>query len=472
MLFLLYAADHICSKVVQQQLYVASFTPNEPTMFLHSWAAEIQKTGDNWRDILLEALCIIQAKAIIGKLGLNYIELEQRFLPLNPNSALFIHPIVKLLYFFSEQLTVTEAKQLIDRITTKYASAQDIHYQDNGERLEIFLMYWLGADVLSIGGSRTTCQQIIVMPSNLDPIVEFLKEIEQDSLKEIISSVCNQFNSKRSTSRTDNKEPTDVGDTLRNFHDESNRPIKSADHSYKIQKSNAGILLIINQKTFFPDEHPDLQEFLPTRMLEMRHGTDQDVASLQNTFTTFGYRIVVRENLMHNDLLNAVRNAVNDCIGKDSLIVCILSHGYKGVVFGANSIPVNIEDIENIMTSGGLISRPKILILQACQGDVTQQARDFLQDDGPTSCSLPIYSDLLTCISTVPGFTSIRHTENGSWFIQTLCKKINELAARKHFADILTVVGREVQNLRGRNNQCMVPIYRSTLRMELFFPVS
>lgn len=387
MLFLLCAEDHVRSKIVQQQLFVASHTPTEPTTFLHSWACEIQKTNDKWREILLEALCIIQAKAVIKKLGLNYDELEQRFLPRNPYNALFIHHIVKLLYLVSEQLTVTEAKLLIDQITLKYASVRDFKYRDNGARLEVYLMYWLGVDVLSIGRRTTTNQSNMVepqfdLPSNLDPIVEYLKQIEKDSLKETVSSVCHQISSKRLTSTehrticTDDKQPTDLGMASCNLNANQGNRIKNVDESYKVRKSNAGILLIVNQKSFFHDDNPDLREFLAMRMLETRHGTDKDEESLQNTFTAFGYRIVIRENLIHTDLLNAVRDAVNECVGKDSLIVCILSHGYKGVVYGANSIPVKIEDIENLMTSNRLIGKPKILIVQACQGDVTQQAHE------------------------------------------------------------------------------------------------
>lgn len=383
-MFMLCADDHVRSKIVQQQIFVASHTPHESTKILHSWACEMQKAGTEWRDILLEGLCIIQAKTTIGKLGLNYDDLEQRFLPLNPHNSLFIHPIVKLLYLVCEQLTVTEAKQLIDRITSKYASVRDFKYRDNGERLEIYLMYWLGVDVLSIG--RRPIESIgaesrIELPSNLNPILEFLKHIERDSLKEMVSSVCHQFGDKRNATAnhpticTDDKQPTDVGI----IQCTENIRIKKADEAYRVRKSNAGVLLIINQKQFFHDEHPSLQEFLPVRKLETRHGTDRDVASLQRTFSAFGYRIVFRENLIHTDLLNAIRDAVNECVGKDSLIVCILSHGYKGVVYGANSVPVKIEDIENLIASDRLIGKPKILIVQACQGDVTQQAREVIR---------------------------------------------------------------------------------------------
>lgn len=379
MMFLVCGHDKVRTKVVLQQLLVTSFTPNEPTTFLHSWACEIKKTNTNWRDILLESLCIIQAKAVIRKLGLNYIDLEQRFLPQNLSNALFIHPIVKLLYLVSEEFTVNESKQLIDRIATKSGNVQNFIYQDNGERLEIYLMYWLTEDLLNIGRQTTTTQNNNdeMKTCNLDLILEYLKQIERDALKEIVSSVCNQFNSVRNSliNRTDGKQSDDTGVSSLNFNATSNSS-QTTDDSYKIQKSNAGIVLIVNQKTFFPDKHPDLRESLPTRMLETRHGTDQDVISLKRTFSAFGYRIIVRNNLIHTDLLTVVRSTVNECAGKDSLIVCILSHGYRGVVYGANSIPIKIEDIENVMISDRLIGKPKILIVQACQGDVTQQARE------------------------------------------------------------------------------------------------
>lgn len=383
MLFLLCTDDRVRLRVVQQQLYVASITPHEPTTLLHSWACDIRKANDKWRDMLLEALCIIQAKAIIQKLGLNYIDLHERFLPLNSQSALFVHPIVKVLYLVCEELTVAEAKRLIDHIAANYASVQEFNYRDNGERLEIYMMYWLTDDVLRIGRRTISNQSTCDAPQsdsfcNLEPITQFLKQIDRDSLKEDVLSVCKKFNGvrhaliKRPSIRTDDEQPIDMDLSSRNFHAESIRP-KASDDSYKINKFN---VLIFNQKMFIkdPDLHPDLQALLPT--LETRYGTDQDKDRLCKTFSTFGYRITVRENRNNVDLLNDIRNAVNQCFEKESLIVCILSHGHRGVIYAANSIPVKIEDIENLMKCDRLNGKPKILIVQACQGDVTQQAQE------------------------------------------------------------------------------------------------
>lgn len=96
-------------------------------------------------------------------------------------------------------------------------------------------------------------------------------------------------------------------------------------------------------------------------------------------------------------------------------------------MYGADSVAVSIDDIRKILISRQLLTKPKILIVQACQGEETLQATT-LEEDGPHN--LPIYSDILTCVSSVAGFTSFRDTQKGSWFIQTLCKKLNELSDR------------------------------------------
>lgn len=106
----------------------------------------------------------------------------------------------------------------------------------------------------------------------------------------------------------------------------------------------------------------------------------------------------------------------------------IFSFG-AGAVYGANSVRVDLHDIQNALASTRLLYKPKVLIVQACQGNETIRA-ERLAVDGPSARNSPAYSDLLVCVSAVPGFTSFRDTERGSWFIQTLCKKIKELSDR------------------------------------------
>lgn len=146
--------------------------------------------------------------------------------------------------------------------------------------------------------------------------------------------------------------------------------------AYLIRRQSAGIILIINQKTFHFDPNPAYKEYLPRRRLETRHGTERDSESLQMLFRRFGYQTRVKKDRSHTEILNDVRDVINESVRFDSVIVCILSHGYKGVVYGANSVPVRIEDIEKIIISDRLIGKPKILIVQACQGEETQRARE------------------------------------------------------------------------------------------------
>lgn len=92
-----------------------------------------------------------------------------------------------------------------------------------------------------------------------------------------------------------------------------------------------------------------------------------------------------------------------------------------------------------------------------------------LEHDGPAK-SIPIQQDFLTGISTVPGFASFRHKDNGSWYIQTLCQKVEELGDNKHFSDILTAVNYDVGRRRSLDDECMTPILTSTLSKAFYLP--
>lgn len=44
------------------------------------------------------------------------------------------------------------------------------------------------------------------------------------------------------------------------------------------------------------------------------------------------------------------------------------------MIYGSNSVPVKIREVQDIIESKELLNKPKILILQSCQGDETQIA--------------------------------------------------------------------------------------------------
>jgi hypothetical protein len=96
--------------------------------------------------------------------------------------------------------------------------------------------------------------------------------------------------------------------------------------------------------------------------------------------------------------------------------------------------------------------------------------------DAPTQSDLisgSTRADFLLFWSTIEGFASIRHTENGSWFIQEFVKKIQELHDNQHLMDICTAVTNEVSSKRGYKDECMVPKLESTfIKIFRFPPVS
>lgn len=217
------------------------------------------------------------------------------------------------------------------------------------------------------------------MPCNLDPITAWLKESELDSIKEKVNVVTSEVNKKISPTthrmnQTDDK-AANAGESSKDFDSLRITPIEP-NTAYKIRKSSAGIILIINQKKFYPEPNPAFVKYLPEKPLDTRHGTDNDAIVLQEVFKGFGYETRLENDRTHVEIYEDVQNVINESIRYDSVIVCILSHGFEGVVYGANSIPIKIKDIENLIISDRLIGKPKILIIQACQGKETQKARE------------------------------------------------------------------------------------------------
>lgn len=214
------------------------------------------------------------------------------------------------------------------------------------------------------------------MPCNLEPIIEWLKTAELDTLKNIVKDVANQFNGKLTVKplqmmQTDHRQATFVEETSKV------RPYRTEPKTvYRIHRKTAGIVLIVNQKKFHFESDPQFKDYLPKRGLENRYGTDRDADAIKTIFSTFGYDVRIKINRLHTEILNDIRDVANESVQYDSVIVCILSHGCKGLVYGANSVPVKIEDIEKLMITERLIGKPKILIVQACQGEETQKARE------------------------------------------------------------------------------------------------
>lgn len=118
---------------------------------------------------------------------------------------------------------------------------------------------------------------------------------------------------------------------------------------------------------------------------EVRLGSFKDADALSHTFTGFGYIVRLYQNLTAEQLRTTLKNLAQEkdsngqsiFKGYASLVVCILSHGSLGTVLGIDLEPVNVLELQyesfNSETCPDLNDKPKIFIIQACQGDIGQR---------------------------------------------------------------------------------------------------
>ncbi|XP_055843650.1 caspase-8 [Episyrphus balteatus] len=473
--FLLFADSKTNAQFILQKLLIISSAPDTTTDILISYTQVNQK---NWKSYLVEALAIIKANKVLRKLGLRLSDVRNHFLPHIPEMSLHINPIVKVLYSMCEMLTPIDAGKLVLEVRDTISPQDHLRFY-NFDYLEIFLLDWITKRVIDASGSETTDISILIdyfklnsLQNMRDMLAYSLRDINirtNDSARRESNELqSNNFVNDCSSSSAEAYQRPEVFQRLEVYH----RPVElKMGNCYKIEKESAGFVLIINEQKFHRSTNPELQHLLPKKSLLERSGTDEDKLALEKTFSSFGYRPIVRDDLNHIEVLSNVREIVRRSIMYDSLIVCILTHGCEGSVYACDSIPIKIDDIKKILTEKSLIRKPKMLIIQACQGTNLQRARhdDNLESDAPEEDATD-YGDMVQAMSTVPGFASLRHTRTGSWFIQTLCEKINELGDSEHILDILTEVNDEVGNKRGFDNACMTPISSQTLRKKFRLP--
>ena len=82
-----------------------------------------------------------------------------------------------------------------------------------------------------------------------------------------------------------------------------------------------------------------------------------------------------------------------------------------------------------------LAGKPKLFLVQACQGDQTDGVVKMSSNKsgGFSSYQLPNHADFLIATSTILGKSSLRNTLTGSYFISAVCKVL-ELRRKSFFS--------------------------------------
>lgn len=273
LMFLCYGNERSRAAYALQQLQTGQYRPD--TTFLTDWAIAIENSpatqpNDCWKKFLIEALCIIKANYVLIKLGLCLPELSVQFLPQNTALSLNVHPVLKALYCMCEQLTQTEANEMINKIEANHSNDDRINFDEN--YLEIYMLKWLSNDVIAAGewiDNEPIRQRQI--HCNVDCILQYLKESNKDLLRTSLQSVQismnftseNRIKGSKCESKNSKKFAVDE-DSLNKFQMPSVSELASNNwlqkisistvsdnNNYRIRRDYAGQVLIINQKDFY-----------------------------------------------------------------------------------------------------------------------------------------------------------------------------------------------------------------------------
>ncbi|XP_061747136.1 caspase-8-like isoform X2 [Nerophis ophidion] len=257
------------------------------------------------------------------------------------------------------------------------------------------------------------------------------------------------------------------------------------DEPYQITSCPVGVCLIINNLNFQDGTQ--------------RTGSDRDAHCLAEVFSWLGFRVLMCEDQTKQQMEDTLEffSSLNEAAKPQDLdvqefrdsafvvpqdapnhgdvfVCCVLSHGAKGVVCGVDFQTVPIKKITRTFKArprSPLTGRPKVFLIQACQGKLPHRGVSLPQHLTDDSQSIPEEADVLVAVATVEDYKAMRHTTDGSWFIQSVCRHLKEGCPRGE--DMVTILHRvndqvsrkEASQTAGESKQ--MPEVRFTLRKTL-----
>ncbi|KAM9352733.1 caspase-2 [Symphorus nematophorus] len=244
--------------------------------------------------------------------------------------------------------------------------------------------------------------------------------------------------------------------------------------SYRMSSSPRGFALVISNVTFDPHSAPDL---------DPRKGGEVDDEVLRKVFTELDYLVTVHRDLTAQGMRTCIENFCRrtDHRTVDSCVVCLLSHGVEGAIYGTDGQLLQLDWVFEAFDNAHcplLQNKPKMFFIQACRGEEMDCGVE--QIDGPArTCSpsceqrdagregqgdadsrqrgdmgrprikLPQRSDMICGFASLKGTAAMRNTKRGSWFIQELNTALRLHARDTHLADILVQVNGRIKEREG-----------------------
>lgn len=244
--------------------------------------------------------------------------------------------------------------------------------------------------------------------------------------------------------------------------------------SYRMNSSSRGFALVISNVTFDPCAAPDL---------DPRKGGEVDDEVLRKVFTELDYLVTVHRDLTAQGMRTCIENFCRrpDHQTVDSCVVCLLSHGVEGAIYGTDGQLLQLDWVFESFDNAHcplLQNKPKMFFIQACRGEEMDCGVE--QIDGPVrTCSpsceqrdagregqgdansrqrgdmgrprikLPQRSDMICGFASLKGTAAMRNTKRGSWFIQELNATLRLHARDTHLADIMMQVNSHIKEREG-----------------------
>jgi hypothetical protein len=248
--------------------------------------------------------------------------------------------------------------------------------------------------------------------------------------------------------------------------EEPSDKISNENQYYDITGEGKGLALLINNHEYAKRTRNNEKQY------NDRRGSPVDNDNMHNLLVQLGYEVISETNRKGDDMLHDVQNFATKLNQKPyrSCIVVIMTHGEKGQFIGVDGESLDQETFfKPIVEHKAMVSKPKIFIIQACRGvnynfgEVVHDGNEELLapsmiQESEKECNqafssrIPMGADTCYLYSTTPGYYSWRNINQGSWFIQTICKEFYQ-NAHKPWADLMTLAIR-VTNIVGTKFEC------------------
>lgn len=295
---------------------------------------------------------------------------------------------------------------------------------------------------------------------------------------------------------------------------------------YSMKKRIRGRCVIISNQTFTGPLERDKKGVMRVT-LPVRLGTEKDVNDLKNLFEQLQFEVVIHRENKAQEIEALLKSEARHSHHRtaDCFVLFVCSHGTAKGIYGVDGKIITFEEIFatfNTQNCSALAGKPKLIFLQACHGEKTdeggvrdqneadaapmageendittsgvQESLEQLQlNDGqgdrlvePDSglddtdvqriISMPSNTDFIVVRATHPGYVSFRNTVYGSWYIQAVVWVFQRYAYNKDLYTLLTLVNRLVSKGRTRNRDGTLDFMQSSRfdsslqKMFYFFP--